>query len=68
MEKLFKDFAELAASILAERWRKMQTEDQAGSQPAERGGSTVETATVRVTVADPAGQTSAHATIKRQAE
>jgi len=64
MEKILADFADLAASVLAERWQKMQTGVQAGSQPGSRLGQAVEGASVRVTVVDGQTETTAHATIR----
>jgi hypothetical protein len=65
MEQIFKSFADLAASVLAERWQKIHAGDQASaSQPDGHVGPAAESATVRVTVVDAHKEASAHATVK----
>jgi hypothetical protein len=65
MKQIFEEFADLAATVLAERWQAIQS-GQSGSRSEDGIGNTDHAATVRLTVEDAQGATSAHATIEHR--
>jgi hypothetical protein len=67
MERIFKNFSDLATSAIAERFRAIQADDRSGSAPGEGVDESTQ-ATVRVTAVDGPTESSAHITLTHSAE
>jgi len=67
MERIFKNFADLATSAIAERLRGIHADDRCGTAPGEGVDESTE-ATVRVTAVEGPTESSAHITLTHAAE